>query len=233
MKVTVSRNELLAALLFASQDETRYTLSGVCIESTPKKQPRVIATDGRRLVVIESQAEQKEPDQKGSELLLRADFIKSICSLSKAIGGKLFPWVQFTHKEGSKQLFAEIIGGGCTVDTESNALIEGTYPDWRGALPPKDKSIRKGITDLGLNSEFLGDFAKAAKIMEASSPVVQMSLVGKNSAVEVKIPSLSNFYGLVMQCEADEEIEYQPEFVSIVKDFPKAEEPPKEETENQ
>lgn len=225
MKLIVSRNELLAALLFSSTDESRWTLSGVCIEAHRNKKPTMIATDGRRLVVIETAAEQSEEFIDSHALLLRPDFVRPICALSKAMGGKLFPWIEFENTPGSTQVTVTFVGGNCTVHSESSALIEGEFPDWRKVLPPKRRGALPAITDLGLNAEFVGDFAKAAKILESRTNIVQMSLVGKESQVEVKIVGPDNFYGLIMPCAVDEDADYQPEFVSIIKDLPKPQEP--------
>lgn len=229
MKIVVSRSELSAALLFASTDESRYTLSGVCIEACPERKPVLVATDGRRLAVIETVAEQKEDFPHRHQLLLRPDFIKPICALSKAIGAKLFPWICFENNPGSKRIQVEFIGGNIWLDSHDGGLINGEYPAWAKALPAR-KARREPINDLGLNAEFVGDFAKAAKLLEASSPLIQMNLVGKEQALEVKINALPHFYGLVMPCKVEESTEYQPEFLQIVKDFPVKTEPePQEE----
>lgn len=219
MKITVSRQELLAALVFASQDDSRYVLCGVNIEATPGSKPIMVTTDGRRLVVIETQAEQEEDLEEGHSLLLRADFVKAVCALSKAVGAKLFPWVTFDNKPGSKQITVAFVGGGCTLWSEGGALIEGEYPKWRQVVPPKNM-VREPVNNLGLNAAFLGDFAKAAKIMGLDISIVQMHLVGQDKAVEVKIGSLENVYGIVMPCKPEENTEFQPEFLKIVEQLP-------------
>lgn len=223
MKATVSRNELLAALLFASTEESRFVLNGVLIETKPLSKPTLIASDGRRLVVIESIAEQSEETGVNESLLLRAAFVEPLCKLSKALGGKLYPWIEFEHKPGSKRVFVKFVGAECFLESERDALIDGEFPDWRKCLPPKGKTKREPISDVAFNSALMADFAKAAKLMEAQAPIMQMSLVGKEQQIEVKIPSLENFYGLIMQCKIEESVEYQPEFLHIVKDLPKPE----------
>ncbi len=231
MKIIVSRTELLAALLFASQDESRYTLNGVNIEVNPTHHtPVMVATDGRRIAVIETVAEQPQEEIfENQSMLLAADFVKAVCSLSKAIGGKLFPWIQFQTRPGSQQTMVEFIGNGTTLNVESRALIEGIFPNWRQCLPAKSKK-RDPITDIGLNAEMIGDFAKAAKLLEAPTPIVQMNLVGKEQQIEVKIIGRANFYGLVMQCKLDESVDYQPEFLAISKAFPTADKITEEES---
>jgi hypothetical protein len=55
-----------------------------------------------------------------------------------------------------------------------------------------------------------------------------MNLVGKEQQIEIRIPAVPNFYGLLMQCKLQEGIDYQPEFVRIIESLPKP--PAKEET---
>lgn len=222
MNATITRQELLTALLFVSTDESRYVLNGVCLEKRDEK-PILISTDGRRLCVIETTAEQTDPgDDDDGSLVLRGDFIKAIAALSKAIGGKLFPWIQIQTKPGSERVQIQMVGANCFLESEKGALIDMNYPDWRGAVPSK-RIARKPVSEIGLNAEFVADYAKAAKVLECETPIVQMALVGKESAIEIKLAGHPSFYGLVMQCKLEEGTEYQPEFLGIVKDMPKPE----------
>ena len=226
-KIVVSRQELTAALLFASTDESRYVLNGLLIETTGRSNPTIVSTDGRRLSVIQTKADQPEDGRDEHTLLLRADFVKPLAALSKAIGGKLFPWIEFENKSGSKRVQIAFVGSHFHADIEEGVLIEGQFPNWRAILPAK-KAERMPINDLGLNAEMIGDFAKAAKIMESENPIVQMNLIGKEQAIEVRLPSLPEFYGIIMPCRVDDSIDYQPEFLQVAKMFP-APEPAKEE----
>ena len=62
--------EIKAALLFASQDESRYVLNGVNIRTRGNLPPVLVATDGCRFCCIESQADQELPN--GTESLSTA-----------------------------------------------------------------------------------------------------------------------------------------------------------------
>lgn len=222
MKATITRQELLTALLFASTDESRYVLNGVCL-SARRNKPILVSTDGRRLCVIETTAEQPvESDGDDREIVLRGEFIRAIAALSKAVGGKLFPWIEIQNKPGSQRVQVSIVGGKCFLESEEGALIDSDFPNWRQVVPSK-RAPREPVSEIGLNTEYVGDYAKAAKILECETPIVQMALVGKESAIEVKLIGRPNFYGLVMQCKLQEGTEYQPEFLGIVRDFPKPE----------
>ncbi len=219
MKIVVSRTELAAAMLFASNDDSRYVINGILVEVQPGRKPVMVATDGRRLISIETEAEQAQDFDESYAFILKPDAIRAFLSMSKSFGGKMFPWICFeTH--GSKRIVVTLIGGKISLDVEEGALIEGEFPAWRKCIPAKSKK-REPITDLGVNAEFIGDFARAAKLLGAESPIVQMNLVGKEQSIEVKLAGINSFYGLLMQCKIDESIEYQPEFLGIVKDFPK------------
>jgi len=223
MKITVSRNELMAALLFASGDDSRPILNSVCIETRANDKPTMVATDGRRLVVIETKSDQPEDGgQEAGRFVLRADFLKPVCALNRALQSKLFPLVTFTVTPGSERVVVEFMGGDFFMEAHKNALAEGEFPNWRQVLPPRDKGKRIPITDMAVNAELVGDFAKAAKLLDAAAPVVQMNLVGKEQQIEVKLSGVDNFYGLLMQCKLDEAVNYQPEFLAIVKDIPTA-----------
>lgn len=233
MKVTFSRQELAACLLFASEDESRFVLNSLCFKYRPGEQPIAVATDAVRLTIIETKAEQLV-SAEGSEcqIVVASPFLRAVCALNKAVGGKLFPLVTFESKAGSNRLSVTMNGGKLYLEAEEGALIEGNYPDWRGVMPPKNQK-RQPITEVGINSEFIGDYAKAIKLLEASSLAVQMSLVGKEQAIEVALPAAPNFYSLIMQCKLEESVDYQPEFTGIVKDLPKPEEKPEMEPETE
>jgi hypothetical protein len=220
MIITIARQELKAALLFASTDETRYVINGVNIEARAgKAAPVLVATDGRRLAVIETQAQQAADFTKDCTILIRPDFVKALCALSKALGGKNCPWLAFdvTHKQSVE---ITIIGKDVSLVVNEEAFMDEKYPDWRQVVPAKSKK-REPITDIGLNAEYVGDFARASKLLGGESPIMQMNLVGKEQQVEVKLQGLPQFYGLVMQCKLNTDIEYQPEFLAIAEAFPK------------
>jgi len=215
MNVIVSRKELLAALIFASRDETRFALCGVCIEQRPKSPPLMIATDGRRLSVIESQAVQEGTTEYEHTVVLMPDFINAICRLSKAVGGKLFPWMSITNKAGSERVDVNFIGCDCVLNAEKNALFNMPYSNWRAAIP--DCKDRTPLNELGINPEYMTDYRKVAKVLDFPEYQVRLNLIGEDMAVEVKINGLHYFYGLVMPLKLEEKVNYQPEFLGMEK----------------
>lgn len=227
MNITVSRQELAAAALFTSQDDSRYVLTGVLVEAQANKAPVIVATDGRRLVCIETLADQENPDGVAPvecKFILRRDFVKILVAISKATGHKEYSWVRFTYTPGHKRLSIEFLGGNATLEVD-DAMIEGDYPDWHKVVPSKSKK-REPITDLALNCKQMADFAKAAELLGSDSCFIQMNLVGKEKEIEVIVGSLEDtFYALITPCKINEAAEYQPEFLSIKEMFPPETEP--------
>lgn len=215
----VARTELAAALLFASQDETRFALNGVNIITGPNKKPELVATDGRVLAVIESSAEQPQESENNidAEFLLSPRYIKAVTTISKQFGAKLFPWIQFSSDNG-KRVTATLVGAPVTLDVEDRAKLEAKFPAWHKVIPEKTKA-RNPISEIALNPEMVGMFAAAGKLLSAPVPVIQMNLVGDEKCVEVIINGCENFYGILMQCRLDEDADYQPEFITIKKHF--------------
>lgn len=213
MKIVVSRNELQAVSLFASTDNSRYILNGVNIEVKPEKPPLLVATDGRRLAAIESVAEQQEEITEPHSFVISSEFIALIVRVSKSCGGKVLKWLTLETKPGSTRLVASVFGGHVSLDAEKNALIEGNYPTWRKTIP--DASLpRQALTEVGFNAEYIGDFAKVAKLLESDTSAIAMNLINKEAPMEVTINGRPTFYGLIMPCKLDESVRYQPDFIA-------------------
>lgn len=229
-KIVFARQELQAAALFVSNDEARHVLNGVLVEVRENWQaPLLVATDGRRLVTIESQAEQRGLAEEGktyfterNQFILRPDMIEQILFVSKKSGAKNNPWIMFEYKQSSPRLDVTFIGTEAYLGWDAGAIIEGNFPNWQTTLPPKELVRAATTREMALNAEFVADFAKAAKILEATSPAIQMDIVGREGAVQVHLSGLRHFYALIMQCKLDDTVEYQPEFIDIVRDLPAA-----------
>ena len=142
-KIVVSRQELQAAALFVSNDEARHVLNGVLIEVREQMTaPLIVASDGKRLVTIESQAEQRGLIEEGKTyfteqnlFIIRTDMIEQILFVSKKSGAKNNPWIMFEYSQSSSRLAVTFIGTEAYLGWDSGAIIEGNFPDWRKTLP--------------------------------------------------------------------------------------------------
>lgn len=220
MRAIVMRQELQAALIFASDDETRLDINSVHIETLPRKRPLVIATDGKRISVIESDALQELNGEEiendiAHSFAINSGVVKSLVALSKAIGAKLFPLICLENKPGSKRLEATLIGREVTLSIDDGGLINGTYPEWRQVIPPKHIE-RSPVSEIALSAEYAADYAKAAKALESKTSAMNMNLIGKDAGIEVKIGQIDKFYSLIMPIRIEERINFQPDFLSRI-----------------
>lgn len=218
MKLIVNRNELKAALLFICNDETRPEICGVHVEVKPNAQPIMVATDGKRLAVIETDALQEDGGvpllfNEAHSFILNREFVGLVIALSKTRGGKTFPLVAIEQKQGSKRISASVIGPCGFLEIENGGLIEGDYPKWRQVLPAKTAE-RNPVSEIGISSQFISDYAKAGKALDAKSLALSLNLISKDAAIEVKIGELRKFYSVIMPCKLQDEIDFQPAYLN-------------------
>lgn len=205
----VRADELKAAMLFASTDETRFVLNSLHIEVRVGKAPIIVATDGRRLACIESVAEQGDtPAEVDFELTIGLHFLKPLCAFAKSQSAE----ISFDFHP-SERIVANFVGGKCYVDCEEGAVIQQAYPNWRQVLPVGEKTQ---VPYIGVNAEYIGDFAKAAKLLGCESPIISVNLIGTGEAMEVRIEARPQFYGVLMPARVEEKGEWQPEFIGLM-----------------
>jgi len=117
--------EMLKKTAYAvSNDETRYVLNGVYMSFKGDKLT-VVATDGRRLALVDHEVEVP----KGSE----SDFIlptKAVGELQRLLGDK----GEVTMAVGENQIIFTL-----QATTLVSKLIEGTYPNFRQVIPTEAK----------------------------------------------------------------------------------------------
>lgn len=152
---TINLRVLAAASAFASKDETRYYLNGVCLE-IDERGVTYVATDGHRLIAYRDDLLPDAPDN----LLIGVFIIPTVHCKPYKIG-----------KEDEAQ--AKIFGHGRL--TISHAMvdltfvpIDGVFPDWRRVLPrtaptgaasqfdlKKIATFKKFADELGISSPFV------------------------------------------------------------------------------
>jgi hypothetical protein len=206
MKFNILISEIRAALLFASCDESRYVLNSVFVEVKAGNPPILIATDGRRMVVIESQAEQSG-ELSPATVVLNADFLKPLCAFAtkktSVIGVEPHP---------PKRVIFHLSDDALVVDAEKGAVVEGEYPNWRQVVPCGE---RTPISEIAFNGEFLSDFTKAAKLIKATDLGLMMNIYSAGGATEIRLSGKPNFYGVVMPMNLFSSPEWQPSFLGL------------------
>lgn len=194
-------------MLFASVDESRYVLISVHFDLSGLL-PLMVATDGRRLCVIETEADQKEFTPGATQSFsLSTDFLKPLCAF-----GKSQSTILEIDYHGPKRAVFTLNEGKCTVDCEDGAIIEPEYPKWRSTIPTKTDTAP--VPFLAFNSALMADFSKAAKLLRADSGL-KMNLISPGSAIEVLIDGNPKFYGLIMPMRLEEPPKWQPEFLLV------------------
>jgi DNA polymerase-3 subunit beta len=121
---TVLRDMLKKTAYAVSNDETRYVLNGVFVGLKGDK-ITVVATDGRRLALMEHDIE--IPKGAEAELILPT---KAVNELERLLADK----GDVKLSIGENQIVFELDG-----TTLASKLIEGTYPNFRQVIPTETK----------------------------------------------------------------------------------------------
>lgn len=161
-----------------SHDETRYVLNGILF-SFKEKTLRLVATDGRRLALID-----KEIPEMGN---FRKDVIvpmKTIQELNRNLGEE--GEVVFYFKENQLQININNIN-------ITSRLIDGEYPNYDQVIPKKTKE------ELKLNTQdFLQATRRASILTNQDSQSVKVNIIKDKIIITKNTPDLG---------EAREEIE--------------------------
>jgi DNA polymerase-3 subunit beta len=134
-----------ATFYACDEKSSRYALGGVLIEVRDGN-PTWVATDGRRLSVVETETDQAVDD---SETLIPARTIKILCNLLKRKKKKVqIEDSQDEHEDryevdpsfGSVQIEANATEAVFSIDgvTITSRLLEGRFPKWRDLLKDVD-----------------------------------------------------------------------------------------------
>src|SRR5439155_16103592 len=124
MEQSVLRDMLKKTAYAVSNDETRYVLNGVYM-SLKSSKLTVVATDGRRLALVERDTE--IPKGGEAEIILPT---KAVAELQRLLGEK----GEAKLSVGENQIIFNL--NGTTLATK---LIEGTYPNFRQVIPSETK----------------------------------------------------------------------------------------------
>ncbi len=127
LKASVLAQMIDRVLFAASQDESRYTLNGVHIESPDSGKLRMVATDGHRLALIEREV-------SGMRLTRGAILPrKGVAEIERLL--------KLKEQDGEVELIVEprlawIKAGNTQV---SMRLVEGEFPDYQAVIPKSSR----------------------------------------------------------------------------------------------
>ena len=123
------RNMLKKTSFAMSTDETRYVLNGIFMSLKDHKLT-MVATDGRRLALVEEEADVNEKSQ--GEFIIPA---KAVSELNRLLQETGEVEIKFTENQAGFTLKDEK-GSSVVVITK---LIEGNYPNYRQVIPGETK----------------------------------------------------------------------------------------------
>lgn len=208
MKTTIQipKNELQALLPLCSRDETRVAIRGIYVELKKEKQPILVATDGRRIGVLQSEGEWS--GDPGNVLL-------PVTLLEKVVKWRL-------AKEDLNCVTFTIIGTTIRVHIKRDEMHtklsyalrteETKFPKWREVMPKKLEPFELKNPCICLNPEYVGAFAETIKRLDKRQTGIKM-YPGKTEfdPIVIRIECCPQFYGLIMpmrqsgssQCEAE------------------------------
>jgi hypothetical protein len=194
---TILARELKAAALFASTDECRYIMNGVCVEVWPDGRVLLIGTDGRTLAFVK--ATLRVADIEGLPELPSGECVKLIIP-SKMIAD--------VRGNGCRAIYMRFTCDGATVPdvsmreefsdiTKTAKAVDGTYPNVRAVVQQPQE---KGVRSVFLAPKLLSKFAKAIDMLAGGKNdgmIISPSGTELDSAI-ITSDSSSCFYGVLM-----------------------------------
>ena len=178
-KVTIAQETLKAMMKktsFAiSTDESRYVLNGVFISMKDHKMT-MVATDGRRLALVDEEVDVSEKSQ--------GDFIvpaKAVLELNRLLLDKGEVQIHFTENQASFRLKDEKESSVLIV----TKLIEGNYPNYRQVIPSEAKERVSLIRE-----EFLHALKRAEIMTSEKSNSVKLTFAKNNLAITANSPEV-------------------------------------------
>lgn len=174
---------LLAALKFASTDDTRFAMNGVCLDvAFEDSRIRAFATDGRRAVAMlaggDGMASSEDTEATGDRFILPADLIKRIKPLISKGEPNVQLEIQRGHKDGKRRVLAvsPISKRGVIGET-----VEAVFPNLSavfanspeplvgGKLASDGTATVAGSQFFGaVNTEYLADFGDLLRTLDPS-----------------------------------------------------------------
>ncbi len=178
-KITLPQEKVKAMLrrtVFAiSSDETRYVLNGLYFSFKDHK-VAVVATDGRRLALVEEETE--IADESKGELIVPS---KAINELNRLVQTKGELEIRYTQNQVSFLLRDE---QGHETKLMSK-LVDGTYPNYRQVIPAETKE-RIALE----REEFLHALRRAEIMTSEKSNSVKLSFTRNSLVITANTPEV-------------------------------------------
>jgi DNA polymerase-3 subunit beta len=158
-----------------STDESRYVLNGIFISLKDHKMT-MVATDGRRLALVDEEVDVAEKSQ--GEFIVPA---KAVAELSRLLQDKGEIEIRYAENQASFAL-KDDKGLSILIITK---LIEGNYPNYRQVIPSEAKE-RVSV----MREEFLHALRRAEIMTSEKSNSVKLSFGKNNLAITANSPEV-------------------------------------------
>ena len=158
-----------------STDESRYVLNGIFI-SLKEHKLTMVATDGRRLALVDEEVDVSEKSQ--GEFIVPA---KAVGELGRLLADKGDVEIRYTDNQASFTL-KDDKGFSILVITK---LIEGNYPNYRQVIPAETKE-RVALQ----REEFLHALKRAEIMTSDKSNSVKLAFAKNNLAITANSPEV-------------------------------------------
>lgn len=158
-----------------SNDESRYVLNGIFV-SLKEHKLTVVATDGRRLALVDEEVD--VPAGSQGEFIVPA---KAVNELSRLIQEKGEVEIRFTDNQAAFTL-KDDKGGSILLITK---LIEGNYPNYRQVIPAETKE-RVTLP----REEFMHALRRAEIMTSEKQNSVKLSFTKNNLAITANSPDV-------------------------------------------
>jgi DNA polymerase III subunit beta len=158
-----------------STDESRYVLNGIYISLKDHKMT-MVATDGRRLALVDEEVDISEKSQ--GEFIAPA---KAVGELNRLLQDKGNVEIRYTDNQASFTLKDEKNGSVLIV----TKLIEGNYPNYRQVIP---NEVKERVS-LG-REEFLHALKRAEIMTSDKSNSVKLTFGKNNLAITANSPEV-------------------------------------------
>lgn len=169
------RNMLRRTSFAISSDETRYVLNGIFL-SLKEHKLTMVATDGRRLALVDEEVE--VPDKSQGEFIMPA---KAVNELNRLLQENGDVEIKFTENQAAFALKDEK-GFQVLVVTK---LIEGNYPNYRQVIPSETKERISLVRE-----EFLHALRRAEIMTSEKSNSVKLAFAKNNLAITANSPEV-------------------------------------------
>lgn len=178
-KIVLSQERLKGMLkrtsFAVSTDETRYVLNGIFFSFKDHK-ITVVATDGRRLALMDEEADVNGENQ--------ADFIvptKAIAELNRLLQGTGDVEIKYTENQAAFKLKG---AEGLSVEVITK-LVEGNYPNYRQVIPAES-----GERIALAREELLQSLRRVEIMTSEKSNSVKLSFTKNNLAITANTPEV-------------------------------------------